>query len=107
MRAFLENLMYARPREKEFMIGHPAFFLMVLAVYKCAPRWWQFVLICGEVIGQGSLVQTFCHMRTPVIMSFWRALDGYAVGVVFGIFAVLGISLLIAIAKKLQRRYMS
>jgi hypothetical protein len=107
MRAFLENLMYARPREKEFMIGHPAFFLMVLAVYKCAPRWWQFVLICGAVIGQGSLVQTFCHMRTPVIMSFWRALDGYAVGVVFGIFAVLGISLLIAIAKKLQRRYMS
>lgn len=25
MRAFLEQLMYARPREKEFMIGHPAF----------------------------------------------------------------------------------
>ena len=106
MRAFLEQVMYARPREKEFMIGHPAFFLTVMAVYKCAPRWWQFVLICGAVIGQGSLVQTFCHMRTPVIMSFVRALDGYAVGIIFGIVSVIGMSLLIFLGEKLKRRYM-
>ena len=106
MRAFLEQVMYARPREKEFMIGHPAFFLTVLAVYKCAPRWWQFVLVCGAVIGQGSLVQTFCHMRTPVVMSFVRALDGYAVGIIFGIISILGVSVLLYLGKKLQRRYM-
>ena len=106
MRAFLEQVMYARPREKEFMIGHPAFFLTVMAVYKCAPRWWQFVLICGAVIGQGSLVQTFCHMRTPVVMSFVRALDGYAVGIIFGIVSVLGVSLLLMLMEKLKRRYM-
>ena len=106
MRAFLEQVMYARPREKEFMIGHPAFFLMVMAVYKCAPRWWQFVLICGAVIGQGSLVQTFCHMRTPVVMSFVRALDGYAVGIIFGIISILGVSLLLMLGEKLKRRYM-
>ena len=105
MRAFLEQVMYARPREKEFMIGHPAFFLTVLAVYKCAPRWWQFVLVCGAVIGQGSLVQTFCHMRTPVVMSFVRALDGYAVGIIFGIVSILGVSLLLFLGEKLQRRY--
>lgn len=105
MRAFLEQMMYARPREKEFMIGHPAFFLTVLAVYKCAPRWWQFVLVCGAVIGQGSLVQTFCHMRTPVVMSFVRALDGYAVGIIFGIVSILGVSLLLFLGEKLQRRY--
>ena len=105
MRAFLEQVMYARPREKEFMIGHPAFFLMVMAVYKCAPRWWQFVLICGAVIGQGSLVQTFCHMRTPVVMSFMRALDGYAVGIVFGIVAVLGMAIILKLMEILKRRY--
>ena len=106
MRAFLEQVMYARPREKEFMIGHPAFFLMVMAVYKCAPRWWQFVLVCGAVIGQGSLVQTFCHMRTPVVMSFVRALDGYAVGIIFGIISILGASVLLYVGEKLKRRYM-
>ena len=106
MRAFLEQLMYARPREKEFMIGHPMFFLAVLAVYRCAPRWWQFVLTCAAVIGQGSLVQTFCHMRTPVVMSFVRALDGYAVGVVFGVGGVLVIGALLPLVLKLRRRYL-
>lgn len=106
MRAFLEQLMYARPREKEFMIGHPMFFLAVLAVYRCAPRWWQFVLTCAAVIGQGSLVQTFCHMRTPVVMSFVRALDGYAVGVVFGVVGVLVIGALLPFVLKLRRRYL-
>ena len=106
MRAFLEQLMYARPREKEFMIGHPAFFVAVLAVYRCAPRWWQFVLTCAAVIGQGSLVQTFCHMRTPVVMSFVRALDGYAVGVVFGVIAVLVLGLLLPLVVKFRRRYL-
>lgn len=106
MRALLEQLMYARPREKEFMVGHPAFFIAVLAVYRCAPRWWQFVLACAAVIGQGSLVQTFCHMRTPVIMSFWRAIDGYAVGAVFGIIGVLVIGALLPLVLKLRRRYL-
>lgn len=106
MRAFLEQLMYARPREKEFMIGHPMFFLAVLAVYRCAPRWWQFALTCAAVIGQGSLVQTFCHMRTPVVMSFVRALDGYAVGVVFGVAGVLVIGVLLPFVLKLRRRYL-
>lgn len=106
MRAFLEQVMYARPREKEFMIGHPFFFLAVFATYRNMPRWWQFTLVCGAVIGQGSLVQTFCHMRTPVIMSFIRALDGYAVGVVFGIIAVIGAVCLLSVIKRLKRRYL-
>ena len=95
-----------RPREKEFMIGHPAFFVAVLAVYRCAPRWWQFVLTCAAVIGQGSLVQTFCHMRTPVVMSFVRALDGYSVGVVFGVIAVLVLGMLLPLVVKFRRRYL-
>lgn len=103
MRAFLEQVMYARPREKEFMIGHPAFFLAVLAVYRCVPRWWQFVLVCSAVIGQGSLVQTFCHMRTPVIMSLLRAVDGYVVGTAFGIIGVLVIGLLWSFVENWKR----
>ncbi len=106
MRAFLEQLMYARPREKEFMVGHPAFFLAVLAVYRCAPRWWQFVLACGAVIGQGSLVQTFCHMRTPVMMSFLRGVDGYAMGVVFGAAGIAVLGCLLPVLLKIKRRYL-
>lgn len=72
--------MFARPREKEFMIGHPAFFLAVMAVYRHWPRAVHLLFVLGATIGQGSLVQTFAHMRTPVFMSFVRAWDGYVCG---------------------------
>lgn len=106
LRALLEDVMYARPRNKEFMIGHPAFFLAAMAAYRGAHRLWQFVLVCAAVIGQGSLVQTFCHMRTPVVMSFVRALDGYAVGVVFGAVGVLVLAAVIPLIVRLKRRYL-
>ena len=107
MRLFLEQLMYARPRQKEFMIGHPAFFLAAYAAYHKAPRLIQYALTCGAVIGQASLVQTFCHMRTPVFMSTIRALDGYAMGAVIGIILVAVVALAMLLLLKLQRRYLS
>lgn len=106
MRAMLEQLMYARPRTKEFMIGHPAFFVAAYAAYYKAPRLWQMLLVAGAVIGQGSLVQTFAHMRTPVIMSYIRALDGYWLGAVIGIAAVVVLNLLMPYLQKWQRRYL-
>ena len=107
MRLFLEQLMYARPRQKEFMIGHPAFFLAAYAACHKAPRLIQYALTCGAVIGQASLVQTFCHMRTPVFMSTIRAFDGYAMGAVIGIILVTVVALAMPLLLKLQRRYLS
>jgi len=105
MRLFLEQLMYARPRQKEFMIGHPAFFLAAYAAYYNAPRLMQYALTCGAVIGQASLVQTFCHMRTPVFMSTVRAIDGYAMGAVIGIILVTVVAIAMPQFMKLKRRY--
>ena len=45
MRRFLENVLYARPREKEFLIGHPAFYLMVAALYRKWPQLLHFFLV--------------------------------------------------------------
>ena len=105
LRLFLEEVMYARPREKEFMIGHPAFFLAVLAAYRMAPNWCKLALVLGAVIGQGSLVQTFCHMRTPAMMSYIRAADGYLLGSVLGIIAVIVVSILMPYVKPWLRRF--
>ena len=106
MRLFLEQLMYARPRQKEFMIGHPAFFLAAYAAYHNAPRLMQYALTCGAVIGQASLVQTFCHMRTPVFMSTVRAIDGYVMGAVIGIILVTVVAIAMPQFMKLKRRYL-
>ena len=64
------------------------------------------ILVAGAVIVQGSLVQTFAHMRTPVIMSYIRALDGYWLGAVIGIAAVVVLNLLMPYLQKWQRRYL-
>lgn len=104
MRAFLERIMYARPREKEFMIGHPAFFLAVMAVYRQWPRVMHYALVVVATIGQGSLVETFAHLRTPVFMSFVRGLDGMVVGIVFGVLVVIGVQVLTYLSFVLGRR---
>lgn len=88
LRFFLEETMWARPREKEFMIGHPAFFLAAWAAWKKLPTWFYGLCVTGAAIGQGSAVQTFAHMRSPILMSYVRALDGYGVGVAAGLIAL-------------------
>lgn len=88
LRRFLENAMYARPREKEFLIGHPAFFLMVAAMYRKWPQLLHFFLVLAAAIGVGSMVETFAHIRTPFLMSFIRGIDGWLVGLVIGMLVI-------------------
>jgi hypothetical protein len=104
MRAFLERAMYARPRGKEFMIGHPAFFLAVMALYRQWPRVVHYCLVVVATIAQGSLVETFAHLRTPVLMSFVRGIDGMIAGVAMGIVAVIGVQVLCYLSVVLGRR---
>lgn len=79
-RAILEQAFYARPRSKELMIGHPAFMLAVLAWCRKWPTMLLFALVLVATIGQGSMVETFAHMRTPIYMSFVRGIGGIVLG---------------------------
>ena len=79
-RAFLEQAMYARPRTKEFMIGHPAFLLAAMAWFRKWPTMVLFLLVMVATIGQGSMVETFAHMRSPILMSTARGLGGLVLG---------------------------
>ena len=84
LRAFLEQAFYARPRSKELFIGHPAFMLMMMAWYRKWPAALFFILAMVATIGQGSMVETFAHMRTPVFMSLMRGIDGAIWGCLLG-----------------------
>lgn len=94
LRRFLENVMYARPREKEFLIGHPAFFLMVAAFYRKWPQIVHFFTVVASVIGVGSMVETFAHIRTPFFMSFIRGVNGWLLGLVLGVLLICAIACL-------------
>ncbi len=81
-RSFLENTLRIRPRTKEFLIAHPLFILgAYLSVrYKNA----VYVMLIG-VIGQLSIVDTFAHLHTPVMISAIRITYGIVFGVLTGI----------------------
>jgi hypothetical protein len=82
-RALMDRIFPVRPRTKEALVGHPAFML--------ALAWWwrgrrRLALPCFVVgsIGQVSLLNTFCHIHTPLIISLWHGGLGILIGIVLG-----------------------
>ncbi len=103
-RAFLEQAFYARPRTKELMIGHPAFLLAVMAFWRKWPTMIFFGLVLIATIGQGSMVETFAHMRTPVYMSFMRGIGGIVLGAGIGAVAMMLVQLWQTVISRAKER---
>ncbi len=104
LRRFLEDTMFARPREKEFLIGYPAFMLAGYMLLRKWPMVLHFICTVGGVIAIGSMVETFAHIRTPVIMSIVRGGGGLMLGILFGILAIIIFEVGARISRSLFRR---
>jgi hypothetical protein len=85
-RALLDRLLLVRPRTKEFLIGHPALLLGIALTVLRRPKWALPVLIIGT-IGQVSIVNTFCHLHTPLGISLLRVFNGLWLGIVVALAA--------------------
>lgn len=83
VRQKLEELMYVRPRTKEFIIGLPIF---VLALYlsKESLTMAKFFMIPG-IIGFLSIVNTFTHLHIPLHVSILRTLYSLVLGFIIGL----------------------
>jgi hypothetical protein len=94
VRTFLEQTLAARPRTKEFLVAHPAMIIMIAAALT---RYKSAILPLGlaATIGQVSMVNSFCHLRTPLYMSAWRTAYGIGFGIVFGVLGIIFIGILI------------
>ncbi|UBV44065.1 DUF5693 family protein [Deinococcus taeanensis] len=73
-----------RPRFKE-MAGHP---LGLLGLSGVLPGYFSAMLILGGVIGQSSILNTFSHFHTPLLISAQRCFLGLAVGLIAGLIAI-------------------
>jgi len=82
-RGLLEQLLVPRPRTKEFLVGHPAFLLGVV-VGGLGRRSWAVLLVLLGFVGQASMVNTFCHIHTPLSLSLLRTFNGLWLGVAIG-----------------------
>lgn len=83
MRNLLEALLIARPRTKEFLIGHPALMLACALVLMNRRTWLPLVALVA-VVGQVSLLNTFCHFHMPLYLGLLRSAHGVWIGALIG-----------------------
>ncbi|MFA5779598.1 MAG: DUF5693 family protein [Elusimicrobiota bacterium] len=86
-RLLLEKIFFVRPRFKEFLIGHPFMILAIYLKYKENNFLWKPFFIVG-VIGQISIINTFCHIHTPFFVSMLRSFNGIFIGLILGIILI-------------------
>jgi hypothetical protein len=80
LRQWLSDL-FVRPRFKE-LIGHP---LALLALANPRwPSWFRGLLLTGGVLAQASVLNTFSHYHTPLLVSAERTAIALVLGLVIG-----------------------
>lgn len=80
-RGLLEALLVARPRFKEFLLGHPLLFLFGTDE---SMSLWRGVLLFFGLVGQASILNTFAHGHTPLLFSLLRTGNGIVLGLAAG-----------------------
>ncbi|NEU30272.1 polysaccharide biosynthesis protein [bacterium LRH843] len=82
-RNWLESVLYVRPRTSEFLIGFPLFALglyLRMRKSKVAP-----LFITLGMLGFASMVGTFTHLHTALLISVLRTVYGLAFGFLIGL----------------------
>lgn len=73
-----------RPRFKE-LAGHP---LALIGLSGVLPGYFSLLLLLGGVVGQASILNTFSHFHTPLLISAARCFIGLGAGLLLGLLAI-------------------
>jgi hypothetical protein len=92
-RSLLYRFLVVRPRTKEFLLGHPMMIVGIGLLLRARlsklpkPRYggWIALAITGGAIGQTSIVNTMCHLHTPLEVGLTRILVGLVLGGIVGL----------------------
>ena len=93
VRSLLETLFIARPRFKEFLIGHPLLFLFGASKGDITLHHYRPLLLLFGLIGQASILNTFAHAHTPFLLSLLRSANGLVLGLALGMFLYVALRL--------------
>ena len=85
IRQILKNILGVRPRTKEFLIGHPITIVVLYYGYKLE----MFPLVMVGIVGQVSIINTYAHLHTPLLVSLLRSTNGIWIGILIGVLAIL------------------
>ncbi|MDD3656048.1 MAG: DUF5693 family protein [Atribacterota bacterium] len=84
MRVFLEQILIARPRSKEFLIGYPLL-AFAIALNFMRIKYLKYIIIIMGTVAPVTVLNTFCHVHTPIYFSLLRTFHGYWLGLLLGI----------------------
>lgn len=93
-RSFLEKYLVARPRTKELIAFPVLMFAVMLATYKSKALF--FLVAAVGMIGVEDIVNSFCHIRMPVLVTTLSSTYSLIFGIIIG-------SILVIIVKKLLK----
>jgi len=84
MRLSLEKILVARPRSKEFLIGYP---LLALAITMndMGITYLKYLIIIMGSVAPVTVLNTFCHVHTPLCFSLLRTFHGFWLGLLLGL----------------------
>lgn len=91
LRFLLDRILIVRPRTKEFLVGHPLLIVGagLLAIQRKRPNPRLAIpaalALAGGAIGQTDIVNTMCHIHTPVTLSLLRVGVGAVAGCIIGL----------------------
>jgi hypothetical protein len=87
LRHLLTHVLSVRPRFKLFLFGAPSMMLIaaLLPAHRRAVGW---LLALAAGVGIGDVIDTFCHLHTPLLISATRIGIGAAIGILIGAVAI-------------------
>lgn len=84
LREGLESVLFVRPRTKEFLIGYPLLLVGYVLVDRWVSRQWLWFFTTLGVVALVSLMNSFCHIHTPFLISVYRSMLGMGLGCLVG-----------------------
>jgi hypothetical protein len=93
LRSLLTRYLAVRPRTKEIFIGHPMMIVGIAMLLRARlsgiakPKngGWIALAVTGGAVGQTSIVNTMCHLHTPLTVGLMRILVGMVLGGILGL----------------------
>ncbi len=88
LRESLEHLLIARPRTREMLIGYPSLLLWGFLARHGYFRLYREIFRVGAVLGFSSVINSFCHFHTPMMLILLREFNGLWTGLLAGLLIV-------------------
>ena len=107
MRESLEHLLIARPRTREVLVGYPSLLLWGFLVRNGYFARYREIFRVGTVLGFSSVINSFCHFHTPMMLILLREFNGLWTGLLIGLVIVCVIKFIVIPILRLIRPVIS